>query len=75
MPIFLNIEHRRGNAVRFAEKVISDKLIIVYFKRLDSRQNELSVFGHVLNGYYAKLIHGVLGQNGKQVSSLYLINF
>ena len=31
--------------------------------------------GHVLNRYYAKLTHGVIGKNDRQVNSLYLINF
>ena len=44
---------------------------IVYFKRLDSRQINwkctLSVFGHGLNGYDAKLIHGVLRKNDRRL--------
>ena len=52
---------------------------IVYFKRLDSRQNELKMYIISIwsrkNGYYAKLIHAVFGKNDRQVISLYLINF
>ena len=45
---------------------ILDLSAIVYFKRLDSRQNELKMYvisiWSRLNEYYAKLIHGVLGK-------------